>query len=142
MIKKFKNNIFEIKTRVLSELFMFLENFRVTVDEMAVLKFVNRKEKLQSKQGSDVKKDDVIVSIMADLQERQDQESTQIMKFSVQKVGGIVNPNQLCYANKIFRFAVFIYGFIYGVFRASTILCYSKEWRYLLSLMRTNVIVN
>ena len=88
---------------------------------MVVLKFVNRQEKLQSKQESDVKKDDVIVSIMADLQEKQDQESAQIMKFSVEKVGDIVNPYQLCYTNKIFHFAVFIYGFVYSIFSASAI---------------------
>lgn len=75
---------------------------------MVVLKFVNRQEKLQSKQESDVKKDDIIVSVMADLQEKQDQESTQIMKFSVEKVGNTVNPCQLCYANKIMHIGVFI----------------------------------
>ena len=54
--------------------------------EMATLKIANRLASLQSA-DKDVSNDKVIVSILADLQEKQDHESEAILKNVPNKVG-------------------------------------------------------
>lgn len=64
---------------------IFSDNYKSMIKEMAALKSSNRCHILQST-NPDSSKDDVIISIMADLQQKQDQENELIMKYSIEKV--------------------------------------------------------
>lgn len=54
--------------------------------EAAVFKVVNRQKYLELLQEETVKKDDVIVSLLADLQQEQDQESEKLVNEMQDKV--------------------------------------------------------
>lgn len=54
--------------------------------EAAVFKVVNRQKYLELSQEETVKKDDVIVSLLADLQQEQDQESEKLVNEMQDKV--------------------------------------------------------
>lgn len=54
--------------------------------EAAVFKVVNRQKYLELSQEETVKKDDVIVSLLADLQQEQDQESERLVNEMQDKV--------------------------------------------------------
>lgn len=55
--------------------------------EAAVFKIVNRQKYLETSQDGVVEKDDVIVSLLADLQQEQDQESEKLVNELQDKVG-------------------------------------------------------
>ena len=73
--------------------FVFIEEKKQSsgiLQEMAALKIVTRQHKLETdNDGVPTSKDDVIVSIMADLQQQQDQESERVLKEIVEKVSSI-----------------------------------------------------
>ena len=54
--------------------------------EAAVFKIVNRQKYLETSQDGVVEKDDVIVSLLADLQQEQDQESEKLVNELQDKV--------------------------------------------------------
>ena len=54
--------------------------------EASVFKVVNRQKYLELSQEETVKKDDVIVSLLADLQQEQDQESEKLVNEMQDKV--------------------------------------------------------
>ena len=54
--------------------------------EAAVFKIVNRQKFLEASQDGAVEKDDVIVSLLADLQQEQDQESEKLVNEMQDKV--------------------------------------------------------
>ena len=54
--------------------------------EAAVFKIVNRQKYLETSQDGAVEKDDVIVSLLADLQQEQDQESEKLVNDMQDKV--------------------------------------------------------
>ena len=56
------------------------EQWTKILQEMTVLKIVNRSSKLKSNDSQEVSKNDVIISIIADLQQHQDKESELRMK--------------------------------------------------------------
>ena len=76
--------------------------------EAAVFKIVNRQKYLETSQDSVVEKDDVIVSLLADLQQEQDQESEKLVNDLQDKVNFsqlyLVTP-----AKKVSRFTVFLF---------------------------------
>lgn len=59
---------------------------RNLLGEAAVFKIVNRQKYLETSQGEVVEKDDVIVSLLADLQQEQDQESEKLVNDLQDKV--------------------------------------------------------
>lgn len=62
------------------------ETRRNLLVEAAVLKIVNRQKFLETSEDGVVEKDDVIVSLLADLQQEQDQESEKLVNDLQDKV--------------------------------------------------------
>ena len=76
--------------------------------EAAVFKIVNRQKYLETSQDGVVEKDDVIVSLLADLQQEQDQESEKLVNGLQDKVS-FSHLHLLTLANKtLSRFTVFL----------------------------------
>ena len=74
---------------LITSLLLVSDNYVVIVREMSSLKIYNRQHNL-SMNNKQIKSDDVIVSIMADLQQRQDQESELMIKAMIEMVSIMV----------------------------------------------------
>ena len=76
--------------------------------EAAVFKIVNRQKYLETSQDGVVEKDDVIVSLLADLQQEQDQESEKLVNELQDKVS-FSHLHLVTLAEKnVSRFTVFL----------------------------------
>lgn len=75
--------------------------------EAAVFKIVNRQKYLETSQDEVVEKDDVIVSLLADLQQEQDQESEKLVNDLQNKVS-FSQLYLVTLAKKKSRFTVFL----------------------------------
>ena len=82
---------------------------RNLLGEAAVFKIVNRQKYLETSQGEVVEKDDVIVSLLADLQQEQDQESEKLVNDLQDKVS-FSHLHLVTLAKKtLSRFTVFLF---------------------------------
>ena len=75
--------------------------------EAAVFKIVNRQKYLETSQDGVVEKDDVIVSLLADLQQEQDQESEKLVNELQDKVS-LSHLHLVTLVKKVSRFTVFL----------------------------------
>lgn len=62
------------------------ESLSILLQEAAVYKVVNRQKYLEISQDGAVEKDDIVISLLADLQQEQDQESEKLVNEMQDKV--------------------------------------------------------